>query len=69
MPERHSVEYMANILQAAVQEWGIADSGSYTLRGGSHQYPDFKKVDPTPTHLAYCKLTGDIVNDHNPALC
>ena len=26
MPERHIVEYMANVLQAAVEDWGIANA-------------------------------------------
>ena len=86
MPERHTAEYLANVLQPAVEDWGIDDrvaacvyDNAYNkLNGFINKFcgKEAHSINiriiinsrPTPTHFAYCKLTWDIVNVHNPAL-
>ena len=71
IPERHTAEYMANFLQAAVADWGTADKVhdnasnklngfmSFRCKEEAHSINNLilKISRPTLTHFAYCELT------------
>ena len=73
IPERHTAEYMANFLQAAVADWGTADKVhdnasnklngfmSFRCKEEAHSINNLilKISRPTLTHFAYCELTWD----------
>ena len=78
MPERHTAEYMANVLQVAVEDLGIADrvaacvhynasnkfNGSMSLikRKWQHQYPNLKKIVCQHRHCLKGKRRAKKVN-------